>query len=235
MTQRLSVSPGDRYGRLVIHRELEKNLPISGRCRERMFECICDCGKVTIVQLNNLRKGSVKSCGCYRSEVLKTGSITHGQFGTRLYACWRDMLCRCRNPHYKAFHDYGGRGIKVCAGWLQFQAFHDWAMTNGYRDDLTIDRKDVDGNYEPGNCRWITRKDQGLNKRNTSYVTFNGQERPLKEWCRIMGLEYSVVYYRIHRYGWSVDKALTTPNANSNAEEFKRKVQEATGIVTQVA
>ena len=107
------------------------------------------------------------------------------------------MKTRCNNPKYECFSSYGGRGIKVCDEWLNdFQTFHDWAMSNGYKEGLTIDRIDVNGNYEPSNCRWATVADQNRNKRNSIFVEFESQRHSLVEWSRITGIKYQTLVYR---------------------------------------
>lgn len=122
------------------------------------------------------------------------------------------MKTRCNNPRCAKYARYGGRGINVCAEWLNdFQAFHDWAMANGYRDDLTIDRINNDGDYSPENCRWITLKEQASNKSTNHLITHDGQTCTIAEWARKTGIPREVLKDRICRYGWEYDRALTTP------------------------
>lgn len=116
------------------------------------------------------------------------------------------------SAHYK---DYGGRGITICDEWENsFQAFFDWAMANGYRDDLTIDRIDVNGNYCPKNCRWITNQEQASNRRTCHNLTYNGETHNLKEWAKIIGINYSTLRARINIYNWTTEKALSTVSKN---------------------
>lgn len=140
------------------------------------------------------------------------GKFIHGQRHTRLYSIWTDMKSRCCNAKRAKYARYGGRGIKVCAEWLNdFQAFYDWAMANGYSDDLTIDRINNDGDYSPENCRWITMKEQASNKSTNHLITHDRQTFTIAEWARRTGIPREVLKDRICRYGWKPDRALTTP------------------------
>lgn len=199
---------GMRFGRLtVISFEYYKN-------RQSRWKCLCDCGKETIVRQDHLKDGSTKSCGCFRREEQSHKAKKHGQKGTRLYGIWNNMKFRCENPNAESYKDYGGRGIKVCTEWEHdFESFYKWAMNNGYADNLTIDRIDVNGNYEPSNCRWATIFVQSNNKRNTRFLTFNGQTKSIREWSIITGIKSCTLADRVFRLGWSVEQALTLPKS----------------------
>lgn len=152
-----------RYERLVV---IEEKI-INGR---GYSVCQCDCGNVTTIRNDSLKKGTTKSCGCITKEIARTGDHrrTHGMHGSRLYRIWLAMKTRCNNPNTKRFKDYGGRGITVCEEWTGkdgFIHFHDWSILNRYSDELSIDRINNDGNYAPDNCRWATCKEQNSNKR----------------------------------------------------------------------
>lgn len=173
-----------------------------------MWECVCECGTRRAVRGNDLRLGKSVSCGCYMVE--NPISKTHGQSSSHLYKIYYGMRSRCYNPNNKNFDHYGGRGVGICAEWQTFEAFESWAMSHGYQDGLTIERKDINAGYSPGNCCWITPAEQQKNKRTNKAITYCGETHIAAEWDDILGFKHGVVAARLKR-GWSEDEAVTIP------------------------
>ncbi len=155
---------GRKYGKLTVIKV--DHVSAGGN---KQYLCKCDCGNTNVADGGNLKRGLVKSCGCTRLRYIPK-RITHGYSSTRLYHVWSGMKSRCFNKKNERYEDYDGRGITICPEWLYFENFRDWAYANGYDEnaewgECTIERKDVNGNYEPSNCEWITIQQQQLNKR----------------------------------------------------------------------
>lgn len=163
-------------------------------------------GVVTCSVASCYRKGSL----CKGWAIEKIRSSTHGETKTRLFKIWESMHERCERKTHKHYKDYGARGIFVCEEWKEYKPFRDWAMVHGYSEDLTIDRKDTNGEYSPDNCRWITMKKQQNNKRNNHFLTWNGETKTITEWSEATGIKKTTIKERLN-LGWSVDKTLTTP------------------------
>lgn len=198
---------GQRYGKLTATFFAGKN-----KHGQTQWLCRCDCGYKTVVTTGHLRSGHTKSCGCAAIETARKNHTTHGMGKTRLYRIWSNIKSRCENPGSSVYERYGGRGITVCDEWRDsFQSFKDWAEENGYKDNLTIDRIDNNGEYSPENCRWATPKEQGNNKRNNHLIEINGETKTLSQWCDLYGLSSDLVKQRINKLGWSPLMAFTTP------------------------
>lgn len=194
---------GQRFGRLVVIERADNSA--DGRAR---WLCRCDCGQSKTVLGEHLKKGRTKSCGCAKSESSSKRFKKHGGRNSKLYRIWSNMKDRCNNPDCKVYSDYGGRGIKVCKEWIDdFSAFQKWALANGYKEGLTIDRKDNDKGYSPDNCRWTDRKIQGNNKRNCRYITYKGQRKTVAEWSDIRGIPHDTLLYRLN-HGWETERIL---------------------------
>jgi hypothetical protein len=196
-----------RFGKLVVINRGEDVISPLGK-RHVTWNCICDCGNSILVRSGNLISGSTTSCGCIKME---GNNIKHGKCYTRIYGIYKHMIQRCYYKKSNIYKYYGERGITVCDEWLNdFEKFYDWAINNGYQNNLTIDRKNTNGNYEPNNCRWITMKEQNNNRRSNHLITLNGETHNIDEWCMLLNLNRSTYESRIAS-GLSCEEALTKP------------------------
>lgn len=215
---------GTKYGRLTII-----GFQSDGR---RWLWCVkCDCGNEKVVSPTDVRNGKTKSCGCYHSESSRkraTKFSNHVKDNKRLYGIYNGMKKRCYSPKEPRYADYGGRGISICNEWMDgehgFDNFVEWANANGYKDNLTIDRINVDGDYCPENCAWKTLKEQNSNKRQTLWVDYKGEHIQLRKLCDREGVSYDTVHNRIYTLGWDVEKAIATPSQQENS--FAKKCRE---------
>lgn len=158
---------------------------------EGKWLCLCECGSLKKVSGSTLRNKTSTNCGCK--------NIKHGCEGTKIYRLWSYMKERCYSENHKSYKNYGGRGIKVCDEWLEAKTFIEWCFKNGYEEGLSLDRIDVNGNYEPNNCRFITIKEQQRNKRNSKFIEINGVTKVASEWAELAGLDRQTIYYRIKK------------------------------------
>lgn len=190
---------GKRYNKLVVVEDAGKD-----EHNRPMVKCICDCGNETTTLLKYLKNGDTKSCGCLKHHVFDDHNFKHGltprdfnDYEKRIYIIWRNMRRRCNNESDQAYNHYGGRGIVVCEDWNNdYALFREWAVSNGYSPELTIDRIDVNGNYCPENCRWVTMKEQTYNKRNTVYIEYQGERHTFLDWSKITGIRLSILKSR---------------------------------------
>lgn len=199
---------GMRFGYLTVLSRAQ-NSPTG----EAMWNCKCDCGSIVTVGGYSLRNGNTKSCGCLQKEIIVSRNKTHGKSNSRLYRTYMHMKERCFSKSDKRYKEYGGRGITICDEWSGksgFENFYKWSMENGYADNLTIDRIDVNGNYEPSNCRWTNMRVQQNNRRNNHTLEYNGETKTLSQWSEITGIKSITILNRL-RLGWSVEKALSEP------------------------
>lgn len=209
---------GKRFGKLTV-------LRMSHRDSRRQYHwiCQCECGNIATVRGNSLTRGNTKSCGCL---VYESKNIKHGMKHTRLYRIWSNMKGRCCTSTNHAYDRYGGRGISVCQEWMSdFKTFYEWAMSSGYSENLSIDRIDVNGNYEPSNCRWATPKEQSDNKRSNILITIDGITLDLQQWCDKIGINRSTVLTRVRMCGWDYISALTTPVRPHKEYDRKSKIR----------
>lgn len=215
MGQRIDLT-GKRFGKLTVieYSHTERN----GNEIRAYWKCKCDCGNETTVKGKELKSGNTKSCGCLKIE---RGNHTHNLSKTRLYTIFCHMKDRCYNKNSRLYKWYGGRGITVCNEWLNdFQTFYDWAMSNGYKENLTIERKDVNGNYCHENCCWITKSEQQSNKRSNLFYSYDGETKTLKQWSKEFGINYQTLYHRVVKKKMDIKEALETEVAS---EYYHRK------------
>lgn len=200
---------GRRFTRLLVLDRAENSK--SGQPR---WKCVCDCGKEKIVLGSCLVKGSTQSCRCLNAELTSVSNSTHGccrlRGVTREYKAWKKAKERCFNPNNRQYRDYGARGITMCDAWK-----NDFAVflkdMGACPSGLTIDRVLVNGDYQPGNCRWATDKQQARNRRSNLNVVINGVSRCLIEWSEISGVPYHTVYHRLTKLGWDPEMAIFSP------------------------
>ena len=214
---------GKKFGMLTIIEPVHVKTN-GGKSTSWFWKVKCDCGNEKVMQPFKIINGKNVSCGCYGKA--KKVNLRHGESHTHLHNIWCGMNNRC-NPDHKDSENYGGRGIRVCDEWASYEAFSDWARNNGYEEGLTIERKDVNGNYCPENCTWIPMEKQARNRRTTHWVEWKGRKMSLAEACEIAGLPYKQVFERIVKHKWSLEDALATPMRDPHAKsELHRKCDE---------
>ena len=157
--------------------------------------CKCKCGTEKAIDAHSLKSGTSKSCGCYNKEIASATMKTHGMSKSKLYYVYKSMINRCYNSKVKGYYNYGGRGITVCNEWKNdFVSFYNWSVANGYAEKMQIDRIEVNGNYEPSNCRWVTNKVNCLNKRDTIFVEYNNKKITIEELAIELKKDVKLIY-----------------------------------------
>lgn len=185
-----------------------------------VWKCQCSCGKTTMVSSSSLNSGHKKSCGHLLIDSTRKRATTHGMRNTRLYTIFDNMNRRCKSMKVHNAHRYSLRGITVCKEWKTFEAFRDWALDNGYADDLEIDRINNDKGYSPDNCRWVTRRENANNRHVTRFITYDHETMPFTCFAEKYAshIHVATLYNRIFRMNWSIEDAITRP-----IQKHKRK------------
>lgn len=194
---------GQTFGSLLVIRRAscdEKN-----NC---FWECLCSCGNTIVIKGSRLTGKRIRSCGCKSNK----GGFKHGLSETKLYGIRKGMLHRCYNPTNKSFKTYGGKGIGVCNDWrYNPSSFLEWAEENKYKEGMSLDRLDNEGDYCPENCRFIPISEQSYNRKTNNNITFRGETRNITEWAKHLKIPRSTLSKRIHKFKWSIERAFTTP------------------------
>lgn len=185
---------GDKFGKLIVLSECIIK-------HRKYYKCKCDCGNIKYIRSDMLKSGHTKSCGCLNKK--------HGKRHTKLYKVYHSIKDRCYNNNDKNYPNYGKRGILMCDEWLSdFMNFYNWAMKNGYKEGLTIDRIDNDKGYSPYNCRWVDRKIQANNRRSNTYLTCNGKTQTITQWADELHINRATISMRKRKYGYSDKECL---------------------------
>lgn len=195
---------GCRFGKLIVMKRAQNT-----KDGKTQWLCQCDCGNSKIIRKSDLITGKTKSCGCLRKEITKNlgfNNKTHGKTNTRIYRIWQAMKSRCYYKKNIQYQNYGERGIKICDEWLDkgngFINFYNWAINNGYKDNLTIDRRNVNGNYEPNNCRWTSMKTQENNRRNNHKINYDNKNYTVSQLSKKINIPKATLLWRINN-GWN--------------------------------
>ena len=195
-------------GKLTVIEQADRNT-----LGQALWRCVCECGNECVTTGVYLRSGHTKSCGCLCADKLRDIRTTHGDSTARLYRIWKDILRRCEDPRRRGYVDYGGRGIKICDEWKSYEAFKEWALSNGYNDALSIDRINNDEGYCPSNCQWTDDVTQANNKRSNRLITIEDKTMTMAQWSRETGISYGALQRRISS-GWDPADAVTLPIGN---------------------
>jgi hypothetical protein len=210
---------GKKYNRLTV---IEKS-------KNYKYLCKCDCGNIKYYKGYDITHEIVKSCGCYHKEIVSKQSTKHGLSKHPLYKTWHNMRSRCNNPNATKYELYGGKGIKVCNEWnSKFVCFYEWSINNGWEKGLTIERLDSNKNYEPNNCIWANYKTQNNNTTQNHSITFDGKTMNLNQWAEYLNISKKMLSERIRR-GWTIKRALTTPNIKKDGFNFGKYIRDFKG------
>lgn len=211
---------GERFGRWFIESIGEPYIFPSKNSTKVRYNCLCDCGNSRLVREDTLLNGDSTSCGCFAKEKARERATIHGMSNHPLFQIWYDMLRRCYDTKRKDFVHYGGRGISVCENWkdkeIGMKKFVE-DMYDSYKENLELDRIDVNGGYCKENCKWATRQEQVINRRHmgssfdAKFITYDGETLCISQWAERVGLPYKVLVDHLGKLKWSVERALTTP------------------------
>lgn len=216
---------GQKFGRLIVIKRDGNN-----KKREALWLCKCECGKFTKTRTYSLKSGVTKSCGCLQKEIaskigfrslFKEGQMQNKDY-QRIRKILNSMRSRCYNIKNNRYKNYGARGIKICEEWSGKQGlknFYNWAIENGYKKDLSIDRIDNNGDYEPSNCRWATSREQSNNRTTNRLITYNKETHTLAEWSRILGISYNILQSRLNKDNWTIEESFF-----GKAKTYRRRV-----------
>lgn len=195
-----------KFGRLTVLEIQRKET--SAKSRRIYWKCRCDCGNLTVVRGDCLTSGNTTSCGCYNRD--KKTALIDNRTKDKLYHVYYGMKQRCNNPNDKQFKHYGGRGIRISEEWNTYEAFRDWAILNGYEENhnLSIERIDVNGDYSPGNCKWIPANRQSCNTRKTIWLEYNGKTMCLNDWAKELNVNKNTLYHWIRDKGMTISEII---------------------------
>lgn len=198
-SKKIKISPNTKINKLTV---------LSYDCEKKKYKCKCECGNITFASGAKILSGHTKSCGCYRKTYGKNNT-KHGLYKNRIYFEWKNMLYRCYKDKYPYFKYYGGRGISVCKEWIDdINSFVNWAMDNGYNDRLTLDRIDVNDDYYPDNCRWVSMNTQMRNTRRNVNIIYNGDSYCLTDLCNKLNISLGAVKHLARSKNISIEDAI---------------------------